>query len=70
MDKLMTVASVAVMGGTPLLLIRLTSLPQWACFLIGVPGGLAVFWLVLFTALRVLARKKWKPEHGPRQQAD
>jgi hypothetical protein len=58
MDRVITIANVGVMTLTPLLLMHFTSMPRWACFLVGVPAGLAVFWLLLFTALRVLPRKK------------
>jgi hypothetical protein len=58
MDALMTVANVGVMAITPLALMRFTSLPHWACFVIGVPGGIIVFWLVLFTVLRLLKLRK------------
>jgi hypothetical protein len=56
MDTVMTIANVAVMTVTPLLLMRFTALPFWACFLIGVPGGIAVFWLLLFSVLRFRSR--------------
>jgi hypothetical protein len=57
MDALMTVANIGVMAIAPLGLMRFTSLPRWACFVIGVPGGIVAFWLGLFTVLRVLKRR-------------
>jgi uncharacterized membrane protein AbrB (regulator of aidB expression) len=50
-DWVMTIATVAAMVITSLLLVRFTSLPHWACFLIGVPGGVVVFWSLLLTVL-------------------
>src|SRR5262245_40231688 len=58
MDALMTVANIGVMAITPLVLMRFTNLPHWACFVIGVPGGIIAFWLVLFTTLRILKRRR------------
>lgn len=58
----MTVASVFVMTVSPLLLVAFTALPFWLCFLIGVPGGLILFWSILFTLFwcrrRALPMKK------------
>jgi hypothetical protein len=47
MDVVMTVANVAAAAVAALVLMRFTSLPHWACFVIGMPSGIAVFWLIL-----------------------
>jgi hypothetical protein len=48
-DYVMTIANVAVMAVAAGLLMRFTSMPHGACFVIGMPAGLAVFWLVLLS---------------------
>jgi len=47
-DSLITVANLALIAITPLLFQRFTPLPLWACILLGVLGGIVLFWLVLF----------------------
>lgn len=64
MDKVITIANVAVMATTPLVLMRFTSLPHLACFLIGAPGGLLTFWLLLFFTLRVFRRRSGNAARG------
>jgi hypothetical protein len=55
-DWVMTVANVMVVTVTPLLLAGFTSLPIWVCFVIGVPGGFGVFWLLMFLLWRRRSR--------------
>ena len=64
MDVVMTVANVTVMAVGASILMRFTSLPHWACLVIGAPGGIAVFWLILFK----LAKSR-SPRHA-RSYAD